>query len=107
MKKEKIKLPSIISILILTLIAVFMWLGSDVYRAIKQPVEITVPTSVSQPLDPRLNENTINQIESRSLLNDSDIPDNVVISASSGPNSKSTPIPSATPSPQPSSAPTP
>lgn len=90
---NKTKLPNLVSILILTLITVVMWVSFDIYRALKKPVNAVVPESVSQPLVPILDQNSINEIESRFFLNDSQIPDNVIV------NSSPTPTPITTPSP--------
>jgi hypothetical protein len=56
------KLPSLIPILIMTLVTVIMWVSLDVYRAFKIPVEAVVPAEVSQPLTPSLNQDVINQV---------------------------------------------
>ena len=78
---NKTKLPSIISVLILTLITVIMWVSLDVYRALKKPTEITVPKEISQSLNPTLDQESIKKVESRNFLDDSQIP-NVISSPS-------------------------
>jgi hypothetical protein len=93
---KKTKLPSLIPILILTLITVVMWVSLDVFRTLKKTPELVVPTGVSQPLIPTLDENSIKQIESRFFLNDSQISDNVV---SSSPTPQSSAVPEATATP--------
>jgi hypothetical protein len=104
---NKQKLPSIIPILILTLVTVVMWVSLDIYRAIKHPVEFTVPTEISQPLTPTLDQDAINQVESRTFLLDSQIPE---IVASPSPvaagNTKPSPTlaPTVAPTAQPTSA---
>jgi hypothetical protein len=75
---NKTKLPSIISVLILTLITVIMWVSLDVYRAFKKPAQNIVSQEISQPLTPSLDQNSIKQIESRNFLNDSQIPDSIL-----------------------------
>jgi len=94
---NKAKIPSLIPILILTLITVVMWVFLDIFRALKQSPELVVPTEISQPLTPTLDQNSINQIESRTFLNDSQIPNNVA-SPSPTPKVLATPQASATPS---------
>ena len=81
---NKAKTPSLIPILTLTLITVVMWVSLDVYRAIQKPVTIEVPTNISQPLTPTLDQTVISQIETRTFLDNSQIPDNVVNATSSG-----------------------
>ncbi len=93
---KKNKLPSLIPILILTLITVVMWVSLDVVRLLKKTPELVVPKDISQPLTPTLDENSINQIESRIFLNDSQISDNVV---SSSPTPQSSIAPEATATP--------
>ncbi len=100
---KKTKLPSLIPILILTLITVIMWVSLDVVRLLKKTPELVVPSGVSQPFTPTLDENSINQIESRTFLNDSQIPDNVVVSSPAPgglitPEATVTPEATATPS---------
>lgn len=93
---NKSKLPNLIPILILTLITVVMWVSLDVFRALKKAPELTVPTEITQPLIPSLDQNSINQIESRIFLNDSQIPDNVT-SSSPTPKALATPSPTIQP----------
>jgi hypothetical protein len=95
MNKEK--LPSIVPILILTLITVVMWVSFDIYRAFLKPADVNVPAAVSQPLTPTLDQNVINQLESKPYLDNSQIPDTVVNSA---------PVATAEPSPSPQALPT-
>lgn len=74
----KSKLPKLVNILILTLITVIVWVGFDVYRLFNNPPPPIVSKEVSNPLIPNLDQDSINQIESRIYLDDSQIPDNVV-----------------------------
>ena len=92
---KKTKLPSLVTVLILTLITVVMWAGFDVYRLIKSGPSPSVPANISQPLTPSLDQDSINQIESRIYLNDSQIPDNVVSSNPSATTPVSSPIPNS------------
>lgn len=75
---QKSKMPSLVSILILTLITVVVWISFDVYRLFNRPPDPVVPEEVSKPLDPTLDQETINQIESRLFFDDSQIIDQVV-----------------------------
>lgn len=104
---EKAKLPSLVTVLILTLITVVMWVGFDVYRLFNQPAAPSVPVSVSNPITPSLDQDAINQLESRPLVDNSQIPDNVVnASANSAPQSSSETqtIPTNSPIPTPTTA---
>jgi hypothetical protein len=83
MKKRKI--PRIVNILILTLLTVTVWVSFDVYRLITNPSPPSVPASVSEPLDPSLNQDTITKVESAIYLDSSQIPDSVVGSVNANP----------------------
>jgi len=75
---KKTKLPSIVSILILTLITVIVWVTFDVYRLFNKADDPVVPESVSLPLVPTLDTETINKFESRIFLDQSQIPDQII-----------------------------
>lgn len=100
---NKQKLPGLIPILILTLVTVVMWVGLEIYMAVKKPADSTVPVNVSQPLTPTLDQNTIKQVESQTFLDNSQIPNNIIVAASPTPIEK--PTPSATPVAQPTNQP--
>jgi len=68
------KLPSLISILILTAITSIMWVSFSVYRAFTTEPPPSVPEEVSKPLAPTLNQKVISEIESKLFFNDSEIP---------------------------------
>ena len=74
----KTKPPSLVSVLILTLITVIMWVTFDVYRLFNKPVTPSVPENVSRQIDPTLDQSAIDQLESRIFLDDSQIPDTVI-----------------------------
>jgi hypothetical protein len=74
---KKTKLPSLVTILILTLITVVVWVTFDVYRLFNKADDPVVPESVSAPLVPTFDSDAINQFRSRINLNDSEIPDQV------------------------------
>jgi hypothetical protein len=86
---KKNKLPSIISILILTLLTILLWITLSVYRAFTGKPAASVPEEVSAPLTPALDADTVKQIEGRKYLTGSEIPDSVTGS----------PLPSGTPVP--------
>ena len=70
---KKAKLPSLVTILILTLITVVVWVTFDVYRLFNKTETPVVPEEVSAPLNPILDKNTINLIESRIFLDETAI----------------------------------
>lgn len=96
---QKSKLPSLISILILTLVTVAMWVGFSIYRAFVQSPTPVVPAAISAALTPSLDTSTIGNVEGRLFLNDSQIPE-VNVSATSTPAPAASPIniPTASPS---------
>ena len=99
---KKSKLPNLISVMILTLITTLMWISFNIYRALTSEVPPSVPQEVSEPLNPVLDQETINQIEGKLFLDDSQIPDNVAVgtpapSASIEPTPLATPVESPTP----------
>lgn len=75
-----------------------MWVFLDVFRAIKKAPELVVPTQISQPLSPSLDQDSINKIESRTFLNDSQIPDSNIVITSPTPTATIAPEASSTPS---------
>lgn len=111
---QKSKLPSLITILVLTLITVLMWIGFTVYSAITRTPEPSVPTEVSATIVPSLDTDTINKIESGIFFNAGQIPP-LTLTASPGPSNtpipkvQNTPVASAsgTPTASPTVAPTP
>lgn len=87
---KKTKLPNFISILVLTLITVVMWITLNIYRALSTGTTPSVPSDISLPLTPTLDKDTINDVESRIFMDESQIP-NITFS------STSIPVPSTTP----------
>lgn len=95
---KKAKLPSIVSILILTLLTSVVWVSLSIYRTLTTKPAPAVPENVSKALTPTLDVNTIKNIESGIFLAPNQIPENVV-TGSTAPTA--TPLVIATPTPQP------
>lgn len=93
---KKTKLPNLISVLFLTLITVVMWVSFEIYRAVSKSPESVVAQEVVQALTPTLDLDVIKQIESRTLLDDSQIPEKI-INSSPAPSVKSIPAPTTLP----------
>ena len=72
---KKNKLPSLVAILILTLITSVMWISFSVYRALTTETPLKISKTILEPLNPSLDEETIGQIESKIFLNESQIPE--------------------------------
>ena len=83
---KKGKLPSLVVILILTLITSAMWVGLSVYRAFAVKPAASVPQDVSQELNPSLDTTTLSKVGNKLLLDDSQIPE-IKITGSAAPAS--------------------
>lgn len=59
------KLPSIIVLMILTLITAIFWMMFSVYRSFTKPTSISIPEEVTNQLIPRLDTETIELVKSR------------------------------------------
>lgn len=79
-----------------------MWVSLEIYRAVSKNPEDVVPPEVVQALTPTLDTGTIKQVESRILLDDSQIPENII---SSSPNPSVTSAPTEIPFVEPTSQP--
>jgi len=100
---NKQKIPGLISVLILTLITIVMWVSLDVIRAFKKVTPSVVPSEISQPIIPSLDQISISQIESRIFLDDSLIPSGITNSPLT-PTITPTPVPTIEPTIQPVNA---
>ena len=96
---KKTKLPSLIAVLILTLITVVMWVSLDIYRAFTKNPESVVSSDITKSLIPTLDQDSIKLVESRTLIPDSEIPEDII---SSSPTPKV--VPTTEPSVQPTEA---
>jgi len=63
MKKEK--LPRVIILIVLTSITVVFWVFFSIYSAVSKTTPVSVTEEVILPLDPKLDTQTINQMEER------------------------------------------
>lgn len=88
---EKAKIPSFITILILTLVTVATWVGFSIYRALTAAPGPTVAKEILNPLNPALDTSVINQVNSRIFLDDSQIPE-INIKSPGGSAPPATPI---------------
>jgi len=104
---KKTKLPNLVTILILTMITVIAWASFEVYRAFTTKTEVSVPSAVSDPITPTLDQPTIGKIETKIFIDSSQIPDNVVNKSSLvTPNlTVQTPVPTTTPIATPTASP--
>ncbi|EKE06363.1 MAG: hypothetical protein ACD_19C00016G0036 [uncultured bacterium] len=65
MQNNQKKLPSIIILLILTLITILFWISFSIYSAFSNKPEPVVTEDVIKQLDPKLDIETINIIRNK------------------------------------------
>lgn len=71
---KKNSLPRPIAILVLTLLTAVIWVGMSVYRAVVVKPSASVAENISKPLNPRLDTDTIQKIDSAIFVQDSEVP---------------------------------
>lgn len=103
----KTKLPSLVAILVLTVLTSVLWISFGVYRALTTQQTPSVPTDVSEPLTPTLDKNAIDAIKSRQFIDN--VPTTVITISTSTPIASPSiePTPSATESATPTATATP
>jgi hypothetical protein len=97
---KKNKLPSLITIMILTLITSVLWVSFSTYRAFTAKPSESVAKEISEPINLTLDQNVIKKIESGIFFDNTQISNNVTVaSASPFPILPThTPLPTSTPS---------
>jgi hypothetical protein len=91
------KTPTAVTTLILTLITVLFWAGFEIYRSFTIKPAPPVPVPILKPLNPTLDTKSLDSLQSRIFLDDSQIGTTVLVTAT--PNPTLTPSPTATASP--------
>jgi|GEM_PF-1953565 len=71
--KTKRKLPGIVKFAILTTITVYIWIGSEVYRALTTKPDPAVPAEVLAPLNPALDTDALKKVNETLFLTDEEI----------------------------------
>lgn len=104
---KKNKLPSIVTILILTLLTSILWVSFSTYRAFVAKPSESVPKEISNPITLTLDKDEIKKIESGIFFDSSQIPENIVTAALSTVPTQPilTPLPIPTPETTPSATP--
>lgn len=72
MKKKKIN-RDLISLAVSTLLTVAVWIGFDVYRALTRYTLPEILDQQMQPLDPKLNQEIINQLKERFRISEEEL----------------------------------
>jgi len=91
----KRKIPSLVTILVLTTLTSVMWITLSIYRAITTEPAAVVPEEISRALDPELDQGTISEIQKRIFLGEDQIPATIITSPAP------TSIPEESPTPTP------
>lgn len=82
MKKKG--LPALVQLAILTLITSFVWISFEVFRAYTKTPNVDVPAEVRQPINPTLDQITLDSIVNKVYLSDEEIGDTVLQNIGSG-----------------------
>ena len=62
---KKTKTPTTVTLVIFTTITVLVWIFFDIYRILKKTPVINVDPKILEPLNPNLDQNSLNKIELR------------------------------------------
>lgn len=90
---QKRKTPTAVTTSVLTLITIFFWAGFSIYRAITTKPVPPVPVEITEPLDPTLDTQALDDLSQKTYLQDNEIGSFQVSSSSA----TATPIVTATP----------
>lgn len=74
----KKKTPAIVRILMFSAFTTFIWIGFEVYRALTIKPSPSVSIETLAPLSATLDSSTLNTLQNRLQLNDSEIGDTVI-----------------------------
>ena len=69
----KKKAPNIVTISILTLITILLWIGASVWKLVVEETEIIVEEEILQPIDPTLDIQTLNSLNSKLYISPSQV----------------------------------
>ncbi|MFZ5932483.1 MAG: hypothetical protein ACOYT7_00115 [Patescibacteria group bacterium] len=103
MKKSKV--PSLVTIAILTTITVLFWVGFSVYRIFTDEPEPNVPGEILEPVSPTLDSETIDKIQGRIFFGEQEVQTQILL-PSPTPTESPTASPTASPTPTPTPTPT-
>jgi len=107
---NKSKLPSYVSIAIMTAITSVFWVFFGVYRTFTTKPAPKVSGEILEAVNPELDRNTISEIQGRIFFEESQIPQTVISQTPQptiAPTEAPTASPSATPTASPSASPQP
>ncbi|MDO8551532.1 MAG: hypothetical protein Q7S03_02530 [bacterium] len=78
MKTQRVS-SQFLALAVLTFLTVFTWIGFDVYRTLKKPLELQVPKDQLSPLDPTLKTIVIDNLSKREVVDPSEYNPGTVI----------------------------
>lgn len=96
---KKNKLPPLVKIAIFTFLTIILWVAFEIYRGVTKKPDIDVPPQVLLPLEPELDQETLEKINKRFYLEEEEIPE-ISPSATATPPAEES-LPTASPSPSP------
>ena len=111
--KKKLKTPTLVTTAVLTMITVIFWIAFEVYRTITTKPAPTVPQEIIAPLNPTLDEGTLNKLQLRINLDESQVGNLVTQTVTPVPTPTEAPVasesgtPTASASASPTANPTP
>lgn len=70
---NKIKAPRVVTIAVFTTITIIFWIFFNVYHVLTTPSEVQVDPALLQPIDPTLNTEVLDSIESGIFFDESAI----------------------------------
>jgi hypothetical protein len=88
--------PTVVTTIVLTLITVFFWVGFEVYRSLTIKPTSKVSEEIVTPLEPKIDQTTLDGLGQRLYFQDSDIGNNQTNIATIAPTPTVIAIPSAT-----------
>ncbi|MCJ7805334.1 hypothetical protein MUP46_01690 [Patescibacteria group bacterium] len=101
--KKKSRVPSLVTIAVLTAITLVFWVFFTAYRAFTTKPSPSVPEDILQALTPTLDTDSLSKIQSRTFLSEGEIGGTKITGAT--PSATTTPTPSPTITPTPSASP--
>jgi len=94
----------------ITLISSVIWTALAIYNAIKKPIDLQVPAEMLMPIDPKIDEDTLEEISKKRQITDDPTVNQTLLRAiqlakQNAESESSTSSPSSSPSPSPSATP--
>lgn len=88
MKKKK-TFPRVVVFAVLTMATAISWLFFNTYRALTKKEKVVVSPEILAPLDPKLDQKALEMLETRYYIEESQIPETVIVTPSPTPEETS------------------